>query len=73
MDVLEIGELLVEMTRQQQRRVGEVAIGDLDGAFAVLQGEIGGAERDRQHQRGAAQHEPLDGADASADRSARFR
>ncbi len=40
MDVLEIGELLVEMARQQQRGIGEVAFGNLDGAFAVLQGEI---------------------------------
>ena len=29
MDVLEIGELLVEMTRQQQRGIGEVAFGNL--------------------------------------------
>ena len=73
MDVLEIGELLVEVARQQQRGIGEVAFGNVDGAFAVLQGEIGGAERDRQHERGAAQNEPLDGADPSAHQPARFR
>ena len=72
-DVLQVGQLLVEMPRQQQRGVGEVALGDLDRAFAVLQRQVRGAERDRQHQRGAAQDKPLDRAHPAADQHPGFR
>ena len=72
-DVLQIGQLLVEVPRQQQRGVGQFAFGDLDGAFAKLHGEIGGAERDRQHQRGAAHDQPLDRAHPAANQRPRFR
>ena len=65
--VLEIRKLLVEVPRQQQRGVGKVAFGDLDCALPVLQRHVRGAERDRQHQRSAAQDKPLDGAHARAD------
>lgn len=61
-NMLEIAELLVEMTRQQQRRVVEFALGDLERAGAELLGEVGGAERDREDEPGGAQDEPLDRA-----------
>ena len=66
-DVLEIAELLVEMTRQQQRRVVQVAFRDLKRTFAELLGEIGGAKRNRHHQRDAAQDQPLDRAHSGTD------
>jgi hypothetical protein len=34
MDMLEIAKLLVEMSRQQQRAVVQLALGDLKGALA---------------------------------------
>ena len=48
--VLEVEQLLVEMPRQQQRAVVEFALGDFQRPLAVLQGEIAGAERDRDHE-----------------------
>ena len=48
--MLEIAELLVEMARQQQRAVVEFALGDLERPLAELQGEVAGAERDRDHE-----------------------
>jgi hypothetical protein len=66
-DVLEITELLVEMTGQQQRGVVQIAFGDLKRAFAVLQRQIGRAKRDRHHQRDAAQDQPLDRAHPGTD------
>ena len=72
-DVLQIGQLLIEMARQQERGVGQVAFGNLDGALAVLQRKVGGTERNRQHQRGAAQDQPLDRAHAAADQRPRSR
>jgi len=67
MHMLEVAELLVEMPRQQQRGVVQVALGDLQRAFTELQGKIGRAERDRRHQRDAAQDQPLDRAHSAAD------
>ena len=61
--MLEIAELLVEMARQQQRGVVELALGDLERPFAELQGEVAGAEHDRDHEPGAAQDQPLDRAE----------
>jgi hypothetical protein len=72
MDMLQIGKLLVEMARQQQRDVGVVAFGDLDRAFAIFEREIGSAERERQHERSAAHDQPLDRAHPP-DQRARFR
>ena len=60
MDMLEIAELLVEMSRQQQRTVVQLALGDLEGALAELKHEVAGAERDRHHERCGAQDQPLD-------------
>ena len=62
MDVLEIAQLLVEMTGQQQRAVAELALGHLERPLAILQGEIAGPEHDRDHQHDGAQDEPLDRA-----------
>ncbi len=75
MDVLEIDELLVEMARQQQRGIVLFALGHLERALAELHGEVGGAERNRDHERDAAQDEPLNRAEPepgqhTADRSA---
>ena len=61
-DMLEIAQLLVEMTGQQQRAVVELALGDLERPLAILQGEIAGPEHDRDHKHGGAQDEPLDRA-----------
>ncbi|MHC2438587.1 hypothetical protein ACVMB0_005962 [Bradyrhizobium sp. USDA 4451] len=49
-DMLEVAELLVEMPRQQQRGVVELAFRYLQRAFAELQREVAGAKRDREHQ-----------------------
>ncbi len=65
-NVLEVAELLVEMPGQEQRAVGQFALADLDCTLAKSQGEVSGAERDRHHQRGTAQHEPLDSAQPEA-------
>ena len=65
-NMLEIGELLVEMTGQQQRAVGQLPLADLKRALAELQGEIAGAQRDRDDERGAAQNKPLNRAKPSA-------
>ncbi|GCC46534.1 hypothetical protein chiPu_0031012 [Chiloscyllium punctatum] len=62
-DMLEIAELLVEMPRQQQRGVVELAFGHLQGTLAKLQREIAGAKRNRKHQQRGTQDEPLNGAD----------
>ncbi len=61
-NMLEIAELLVEVTRQQQCGVVEFALGDLERARAELPSEVGGTERDRDDERGGAQDEPLDRA-----------
>ena len=61
-NMLEIAQLLVEMPRQQQRAVVEFALGDLKRALAELQGEITGAEHDRDHEARGGQNEPLDRA-----------
>jgi len=61
--MLEIAELLVEMARQQQRRVVEFALGDLERPLAELQGEVAGSEHDRDHEAGGAQDQPLDRAE----------
>jgi len=37
--------------------------GDLEGALAELHGEVGGTEPNRNHQRDAAQHKPLNRAE----------
>ena len=73
MDVLEVAELLVEMARQQKRGIAQFALGNLERAFAELQRQIGRAKRDRHHQRGAAQDQPLDRAHPGADQRGRFR
>ena len=72
-DMLEIAELLVEMTRQQQRGVVQFALGDLERALAELQREIAGAEHDRDHDRRAAQDEPLDHAQTHPGQRAGYR
>jgi hypothetical protein len=59
-DTLELAELLVEMSRQQQRAVVQLALGDLEGALAELKHEVAGAERDRHDERCGAQDQPLD-------------
>jgi hypothetical protein len=64
--MLEIAELLVEMARQQQRRVVEFALGNLECPLAKLQREIAGAEHDRDYEAGGAQDKPLDRADPHA-------
>ena len=60
-------ELLVEMARQQQRRVVLFALGDLERALAELHGEVGGAERNRDHEGDAAQDQPLNRAELNRD------
>ena len=64
-NMLEIAELLVEMTGQQQRAVGQLTLADLERAFAELQGQIEGAQRDGDNKRSAAQDKPLNRAKPS--------
>ena len=61
-DMLKITELLVEMPRQQQRRIVEFALGNLERPGTELPGEVGGTERNREDERSGAQDEPLDRA-----------
>jgi hypothetical protein len=70
LDALKVGHLLVEMARQQQRAVVELAFGDLQRAIAELQDETGGAERDRDHQGNSAKNQPLNRAHRCAGRHA---
>ncbi|MEH2498670.1 hypothetical protein V1294_005149 [Bradyrhizobium sp. AZCC 1678] len=42
--------MLVEMPRQQQRAVVELALGDFQRPLAILHREIAGAEHDCDHE-----------------------
>jgi hypothetical protein len=70
LDALKVSHLLVEMARQQQRAVVELAFGGLQRAITVLQDDTGGAERDRDHEDNAAKNQPLNRAHRRAERHA---
>jgi hypothetical protein len=73
---LDIGELLVEMMRQQLHGVFQLALRVVQGALAEISRHQGGADRDCRDQQAAAKHEPADRAAAhdggDADRRGRF-
>ena len=69
-DVLEIDQLLVEMARQQQRRIVLFALGDLKGPLAELYGQVAGTECDRNDKGCPAQDQPLDHARSHAQEQA---
>ncbi|HYI26502.1 MAG TPA: hypothetical protein VD863_01505 [Bradyrhizobium sp.] len=64
-DMLQIGKLLVEMTGQQQRTVGQLPLADVERALAEFEGQIEGAQRDGDNKRSAAQDKPLNRAKPS--------
>ena len=61
---LEIFELLIEMARQQQHGVFQLAFAVAQRPFAEIAGHDGRADRDRGDQQHAAQHQPADRAAA---------
>ncbi len=69
-DALQVGQLLVEMARQKQRAVGELAFGSLQRPITDLQHQIGAADRNRDDKRDAAKNQPLNRPHPGTERQA---
>ncbi len=60
LDALQVSELLVEVSCDQQNRVVQFALLALDGAVSEMDGDVGRADGDGGNQQAAAQDEALD-------------